>query len=168
MSDYNAECIVCGEKFSTVTRNGKYCSPLCRATGAKQVREEWERTTGYKVKQRQRMRDKRKEEQSALTRHKKIHRTTTNEISQDKAEDRKIQRFEDIRKKAKQGDLHALQELALANGNFLEYWRLYKEKILKSERKFGNVGLHLVGGIDIHEESFEYLVVEQLENKSRK
>ncbi len=50
----------------------------------------------------------------------------------------------------------------------LEYWRKYKEELLESEREFNFKGFHLVGGIDIHEENFESLVVEQLENKKRK
>ena len=46
----------------------------------------------------------------------------------------------------------------------LEYWHNYKEQILESEREFDFKGVHLVGGIEVHEENFEYLVVQQLEN----
>lgn len=49
----------------------------------------------------------------------------------------------------------------------LEYWCNYKERILESEREFNFRGVHLVGGIEVHEENFEYLVVEQIENIKR-
>lgn len=44
---------------------------------------------------------------------------------------------------------------------------MYKEAIIKSEEEFHYRGRHLVGGIEVHEENFEYLVVEQIEYKKR-
>lgn len=168
MQNYTVICTVCGSSFSAATKNEKYCSSSCRAAGAKRVREEWEQNSDYKAKQRQRMREKRKQEQAAMQQQRQMQRRKINEASQREAEHRKKQRLEEIKKKATQGDLNALQDLALERGDTLEYWRLYKEQILESEREFNYVGRHLVSGIDVHEENFEYLVVEQLENKKRK
>lgn len=168
MPDYTVICTVCGDSFSAATKNEKYCSPSCRAAGAKRVREEWEQNSDYKAKQRQRMREKRKQEQAAMQQHRQAQRRKANETSQIEMELRKKQRLEDIKKKAAQGDLNALQDLAFEKGDILEYWRLYKEQILESEREFNYVGRHLVSGIDVHEENFEYLVVEQIENERRR
>lgn len=168
MPDYTVVCTVCGTSFSATTRNEKYCSPSCRAAGAKRVREEWEQNSDYKVKQRQRMREQRKQEQAAMQQHRQTQRRKTNEASQREMELRKKQRLEETRKKAAQGNLSALQDLAFEKGDTLEYWRLYKEQILESEREFNYVGRHLVSGIDVHEENFEYLVVEQIENERRR
>jgi len=168
MPDFTVKCTVCGNSFSATTMNEKYCSPSCRAAGAKRVREEWEQSSNYKVKQRKRMREKRKQEQTAMQHHRQMQRTKTAEASQRETESRRKQRLEDVHKKAAQGDLNALQELAFTEGNTLEYWRLYKEQILESEREFNYIGRHLVNGIEVHEENFEYLVVEQIENERRK
>ncbi|WP_427813516.1 hypothetical protein ACQKTA_09065 [Enterococcus sp. 22-H-5-01] len=67
--------------------------------------------------------------------------------------------------KANSDSLSTLQQLTLIQEEPLEYWRLYKEQILESEKEFNYKGHHFVGGIDIHDENFEYLVIEQLENK---
>lgn len=63
--------------------------------------------------------------------------------------------------------VHEIKESLVASKitNLREYWRLYKERYLESEREFNYVGRHLVGGIEVHEENFEYLVVEQIEDK---
>lgn len=70
--------------------------------------------------------------------------------------------------KAKQGNLSSMSSLAFMEGDPLEGWRLYKEAILESEEEFSRTGRHLVGGIEVHEENFEYLVVEQIENNRKK
>ncbi|MDT2751500.1 hypothetical protein P7H01_05440 [Enterococcus thailandicus] len=165
MPGYTVVCTVCGNSFPAVTKNKKYCSPSCRAAGAKRVREEWEQNSDYKVKQRQRMREKRKQEQATTQQQRQMHRIKTNEVLQRELECRKKQHLEETKKKVAQGDLNALQDLAFEKGDILEYWRLYKEQILESEREFNYVGRHLIGGIEVHEENFEYLVVEQIEDK---
>lgn len=166
MPNFTVKCAVCSTVFHANTRNEKYCSPLCRAKGTRQVREEWEQNNNYKVMQRQRMREKRMQEQTAMKQHRQLQRKKAIEASQKEMEQTKEQRLEEIRKKAAQGDLNAMQELAIVEGDNLEYWRLYKERILKSEKEFGREGRHLVGGIEIHEVDFEHLVVKQLEERT--
>lgn len=168
MSDCRIECIICGETIKATSKNEKYCSPLCRATGAKITRKEWEQASGYRAKQRQRMREQRKADRSALQNRRQMQQTRSLEDSKKAAAARKKKHIEDTRNRANNGDMHALQEIALENGNVLEYWRLYKEQILKSEREFHCRGRHLVGGIEIHEADFEHQVVEQLEAEKRK
>ena len=165
MPKYKVKCAICGTGFLAKTKNEKYCSPSCRADGAKQTRKTWEQSDRYKKKQKERMQKKRQEEQRALQEKRNAQRSKT--LSNSKKEDaaRKKKRNQEMQEKAKQGDLNALQELALERGDTLEYWRLYKEKILKSEKEFDYIGRNIVGGIDIHEENFEYLVIEQLENE---
>lgn len=169
MPSYKVKCAMCGISFLAKTRNEKYCSLLCRADGAKQIRNARERSDSYKIKRNERMQKKRQEEQRALEEKRKAQRSKA--LSNSKKEDvaRKKKHDQEIQEKAKQGDLNALQELALGRGDTLEYWRLYKEKILKSEKEFNYIGRNLVGGIDVHEENFEYLVIEQLKyNKEEK
>ena len=168
MSEYRVECLICGESFLAASKNEKYCSAFCRAAGARKTRKEWEQTSGYKVKQRQRMREQRKADRTALQRRKQMQQTRSLEDSKKTAAARKKKRIENIHNKASQGDMHALQEIALESGNVLEYWRLYKEQILKSEKEFHCRGRHVVGGIEIHENDFEHRIVEQLETEKRK
>lgn len=165
--DLRIECIICGETFLATSRNKKYCSPYCRVVGAKRKRKEWEQNNGYQARQRQRMREQRKADQSALQNRRQIQQTRLLEDSKKADAARKKKHIVDIRNRAHKGDMHALQEIALENSNALEYWRLYKEAIIKSEEEFHYRGRHLVGGIEVHEENFEYLVVEQIENKKR-
>lgn len=165
--EYTSKCAVCEKVFTSKNWNEKYCSPLCRASGSKKVREEWEKSNDYKSKQRERMRHKRKEERNAMQQHRQNKRKKIAESSNNENEHREEQRLSALQSKAKKGDLNALQQLALHQGDALEYWRLYKEKILESEKKFGCGGIHLVGGIDIYENNFEFLVLEQLQKRKK-
>lgn len=168
VSDRRIECLICGDTFHATSKNEKYCSAFCRAAGAKRKRKEWEQNNDYQARQRQRMREQRKADRSALQNRRQMQQTRSLEDSKRAAAARKKKHIEDIRNRASKGDMHALQEIALENGNALEYWRLYKERILKSEREFHCRGRHLVGGIEIHEDDFERRIVEQLENERRK
>lgn len=161
-------CAICGQSFTAPAPRTKYCSPKCRAIGANQARKEWETNTDYKGKQRLKMSARRQEEQGEIQRHRQAEQAAAAAKNSAELKAKRKEELKELRKKAKAGDLEAQQELAAEKGDTLEYWRLYKERILQSEREFNYTGLHMVGGIDIHLDNFEQLVVDQIENKERK
>ncbi len=63
----------------------------------------------------------------------------------------------------KAGDLFARRQLAAEKGDVLEYWRIYKEMILQTEERYdmSQNRLHTVGWIDIHEQNFEFMALEE-------
>lgn len=162
------KCLVCGSAFFAKTVNEKYCSDLCRALASKEKRKSWERDSNYKANQRERMREQRANERNALTRHKQAKRIRRSFWSLEELEANKQQWKERLVEEAKQGNLSSMSSLAFLEGDSLEGWRLYKEAILKSEEEFHHIGRHLVGGIEIHEDNFEYLVVEQIKNNRKR
>lgn len=162
MADYKVKCTMCGKTFLSQNKHAKYCSPLCRVDGAKQTRKMWEQSSRYKEKQNDRMREKRQEEQLAVQAKRNAQRSKRGAIAEKEESERKKKRDQELHRQAEKGKLSARQTLALERGDTLEYWRSYKERILLSEKKFNRTGVHLVGGIDIHEEHFEYLVDAQL------
>lgn len=162
------KCLVCGSDFFATSANEKYCGDLCRALASKEKRKSWERHSNYKEHQRERMREQRANERSALNREKQKRRTRKGPRLPEEYEDNKHRWKERLIEKAKQGNLSSMSSLAFMEGDPLEGWRLYKEAILESEEEFSRTGRHLVGGIEVHEENFEYLVVEQIENNRKK
>ncbi|MFB8466697.1 hypothetical protein [Enterococcus thailandicus] len=168
MPEIEVKCFVCGKPFLTKSIKGKYCSNLCRALAAKDKRKLWEKNTEYKAKQRERMREQRANEKDALNRCRQERRTRKSPWSPEELEANKQRWKERLVEEAKQGNLSSMSSLAFMEGDPLKGWRLYKEAILKSEEEFHRRGRHLVGEIEIHEEDFEYLVVEQIENEKRK
>lgn len=59
MSERLVKCIICGKEFTTNRTNVKYCSDECRNKGRESKRKEWEKKTGYTLKQCEKMREKR-------------------------------------------------------------------------------------------------------------
>jgi hypothetical protein len=167
MASYKVKCSVCGKTFTTDRHNAKYCSALCRAQGAIAARDKWEKDTDYTTKQRLLMRQRRLEEVDAIRQ--KQEQDSAEVIKELNAAADAVHKEElkEIRKKAKQGDLFAQQRLALEKGDSLAYWRLYKEMILQDEENYPRKrsGLQLVGGIEVHTDNFEYLVMDQLNKK---
>lgn len=168
MPKLTVKCLVCGSDFFAASANEKYCSDLCRALASKKKRKSWERNSNYKEHQRERMKEQRANERSALNREKQKRRIRKGPISPEESEANKHRWKERLIEKAEQGDLSSMSSLAFMEGDPLEGWRLYKEAILESEEEFNRTGRHLVGRIEVHEENFEYLVVEQIKNNRKK
>lgn len=168
MPKLTVKCLVCGSNFFAASSNEKYCSDLCRALASKEKRKSWERDSNYKANQRERMRKQRANEKSALNRDKQRRCIQKGPWSSEEYEDNKRRWKERLIEKAKQGNLSSMSSLAFMEGDHLEGWKLYKKAILESEADFNYTGFHFVGGIDIHEDNFEYLVVDQIKNNRKK
>lgn len=168
MPKLKVKCLVCDSAFLATSANEKYCSDLCRALASKEKRKLWERDSNYKATQRERMREQRAHERDAFNRYKREKRIRKGLWSPKEAEENKKRWKERLLEKAKQGNLSSMSSLAFMEGDPLEGWRLYKEAILESEGEFHRTGRHLVAGIEIHEDNFEYLVVRQIENNRKK
>lgn len=168
MPKLTVKCLMCGSDFFAASANEKYCGDLCRALASKEKRKSWERHSNYKANQRKRMREQRAHERDALNRHKQDNRIRKGPWSPEEYEANKHRWKERLLEKAEQGNLSSMSSLAFMEGDPLEGWRLYKEAILESEEEFNRTGRHLVGGIEVHEENFEYLVVEQIKNNRKK
>lgn len=168
MPELTVKCLVCGSDFFAMAANEKYCSDLCRALASKEKRKSWERDSNYKASQRERMREQRANERKALNRYRQERRNRKSRWSPKELEASKQRWKERLVEEAKQGNLSSMSSLAFMEGDPLEGWRLYKEAILESEEEFNRTGRHLVGGIEIHEDNFEFLVVEQIKNSRKK
>ncbi|NLL91201.1 MAG: hypothetical protein GX222_02130 [Ruminococcaceae bacterium] len=163
MASYERQCVICNKPFTATAARAKYCSVKCRAIGADKARKEWEANSNYKEKQRQKMRDRRSEEIAELKRIREEEWETREAKENKEYEARKKRERAEMKRKAKAGDREAKMYIAEEEGDLLEYWRLFKEDFLENENKSKYKVLYIVGGIDIYEDDFEYLVVEQIE-----
>lgn len=158
-------CPVCGKAFAAERNNMKYCSPLCRVEGAKTARKQWEQDNDFLKTQRIRMRQRRMEERDAVRAEKAAEAQRRHAELLEAAEALHKEQLIEVRQRAAEGDLFAQRQLALDGGDWLEYWRLYKEMILETEEQYRSGGFHNIGGEDVHEEHFEYFVMEHLREK---
>lgn len=166
MASYTISCAICGTTFTASSARAKYCSPTCKDLGAKNARRKWEAKSDYKEKQRLRMKERRRVSREELHRQQEAVQAVIRQERLEQAKEDRKKTLAETRRKAKAGDLDAQMDIALEKGNSLEYWRLYKECILQSEKEFNYIGRHTVGGIEVREDNFEYLVVEMLEGET--
>ena len=163
MAEYRNVCQICGKAFTATSPRTKYCSALCRAKGAKQARSSWEEKTDYRTSQRLLMRRRRNEDRNVINAREREEALQELQDAREAAADLFKKKLPELRKMAKAGDLSAQRQLAAEKGDVLEYWRLYKEMILQTEKQYDMRPdrLHTVGGIDVHEDNFEYMALEE-------
>ena len=160
------KCPICGKEFEAQGGNVKYCSTSCKREGQRIRRKEWECRTGYKEKQRAAAAELRAE-QARVAEQEEKEAERKRKAAETKAR-RKRERKEAAEMKAKsaQGDKLSLLQLAIKEGNALEYWRLRKEIVLEEDERFDRMGKHILGGIDVYEDAFEYKVLELIKEKN--
>lgn len=167
MAVYQRICAICNTPFTATGARAKYCSPKCRAIGTQKARKEWEIKSNFKEKQRLRMKERRRVSREELHRQQEAVQAVIRQKRLEQAKADRKKSLAETRRKAKAGNLDAQMDIALEEGNALKYWRLYKEAILQAEREFNCTLKHIVGGIDVHTDNFEYLIAEKLENKKQ-
>ena len=159
------ECVICGNQFVRTGGNTKYCSDDCKKAGQKKRRQEWEKRTGYKEKQRQAA-NERRIEAARIAEQEEKERNRKKKSAETKARRKKErEQLAKYKKAAEQGDKVAMMNLARREDDFHTYWRLYKELILEENEKFNRIGFHTVGGIDVYEDMFENKIIEILNKK---
>ena len=158
---FTLECAVCGKKFIAHAPSVKYCSPECRKKGTYEKRKKWESDTGFKEKQKQKMRLKR-EGITAEEKRKQLEEEKRKQRNLKRRQTRRIKkRQSELEYKADQGDYLAKMELE-EDICTIEYWKAYKGYCLQFAEELGEICLHFVNGISIQEENFELLVVESI------
>lgn len=118
------KCPVCGEIFISAGRNQKYCSEECRAKNAPIVYAEWQQRTGYREKQRDKMRERRAKDVTILSAEHEKRQAERAATLNAKIEQAKEERRADIERGANSGKLFAQMQLALINHDGALYWEL--------------------------------------------
>lgn len=169
MENRRIKCLICGKEFEPKAANAKYCSMACRQKGKYQRRKEWEKSSGYLEKQRQKMqeyRDKeaadKKAEQEAENKRKaaNIKRQTTRRRNDERAK---------LLQAAEMGDAHARMTLAAEeSGNTsAEYWEAFKAYDLEYAAEWGKESTTTVNGISVHNPDFGLAVSISIEELGR-
>lgn len=154
-------CQICGKKFETDAPNTKYCSPECRDKGAHLRRKEWERTSGYLDRQREKMQLYREN----MT----IEEKASREVAEKReAENRKRRearnrkkRQAELEKAAEQGEPMARLEKAVRVGGnrTVEYWRAWRDLEIEYAAGLGAKSTSTVNLISVYDPDFALKVI---------
>ena len=126
-------CPVCGEIFISAGRNQKYCSEECRAKNAPNVYAAWAERTGYREKQRDKMRERRAKDVTILSAEREKQQTERAAEVNARIEQAKADSRADLERRAASGDLFAQMQFALINHDGALYWEL-RELWVEAER----------------------------------
>lgn len=144
------QCLVCGQPFTPITGNGKYCSAICAEMGGRKRRQEWEARTGYLAKKRvyaQERRNAKKVEKAAAKA----------EATQRRAEER-----ERLRLQREALSLSGAAEGRPADGaggnTSVDYWESFKKCDLLFAEQSGKTSRTEVNGIPVQAADFGQLV----------
>ena len=163
------KCAICGAEFETRAANAKYCSTSCKLKGKYQRRREWEKSSGYLEKQRQKMQEYRdkaaadqKAEREAAA--KKQAANVKRQITRLKNDKRSK-----LLQAAEQGDAFARMEIAAEeSGNTKpEYWEAFKDYGLQWAADMDKESITTVNGISIHSPDFGLAVSISIEELGR-
>lgn len=150
-------CTICGNTFYSESGNAKFCSDECRLEGSKIARRAWEERTGYKDKQRELMREKRKKERIDNIKQNKIDLT---ERKKERSES-ESKRIEQLQNAAAAGD--PLSRMMLAKRYSKEFWDAYRDyeiQNMKCQKKIKDV---TVNDISVYDDDFVTRVVASIE-----
>ncbi|AWS23981.1 TPA: hypothetical protein VJ674_001132 [Streptococcus pyogenes] len=128
-------CNVCGGGFESSSNVSKYCSDKCR-------RQSIRTRQNHYMKQKRKLNNSKKRTEQlpfANTNLKKRH---------------DIEYIDPYKKK---------MDRALKKKDWETYYRLYQQQILDNEKEWGFTGIHIVNGIEVHDEDFVESVLKTLE-----
>lgn len=147
-------CLVCGQMFTPITPNAKYCGKTCADIGSKTRRSEWEKRTGYLEKKRIEAQQRRDTIKAAAEAERQA-------AAQQKLEERERRRAEE-REQQPENELSRLLDAAEHGNRSLSYWQAYRDYDLKYAADNGFISGTEVNGIPTAAEDFAQLVCESI------
>lgn len=169
MSERLVKCVICGKEFTTNRTNAKYCGDECRNKGRRSKRKEWEKKTGYTIKQCEKMRKKResiKAEKNIREMEKEKEKRKQKEINEKRNRTRllndKICLLTESYNQGNPLDGMILAKMLYGNKNS-EYWEAFKRYEMQQADVTGDKCTTNVNGIPITDKNFSLSVCISIE-----
>lgn len=145
-------CPICGTEFTTEKGNHKFCSDACRIEGAKLARKEWEDRTGFREKQREKMRLYRAQVTAEKAKKRAELRAKRQKELQEKQKQITLENRKREQKLIEAGDPRA--RMRQLTPSCLEYWIAFQEAELNNSIESGEPSSTTVNGISIYVDHF--------------
>lgn len=157
-------CPICGQEFTAKNNNIRYCSSKCAAEGARLARKAWERRTGYKEAQRERMRAYRAGQSIEKAAQKAAEERRQRKERAKRLKQLAAERQQRLQERAAAGEPHA--RMMLSNRLQTEYWQAFKDYELQLAEAAGEPSRRTVNGISIYTDQFETEVIRSIKERN--